>query len=303
MIIAQVINSDSMDLNVSSTAINSCTFKGISPERVAGGCFGLSQCNYEEKALVSDGVDSYENDKTTFLLSRVFSTDTIVFEIQKDGERVADASAAHGTFYDFGALANGDLKGVIIDWFKVKSLYGYGKYNIVTKHSSLGVDLEIKSHCFRVMEFSACTADKTIKIESNLSGCINEYLNLGSSVIYQSTRINGAFIEDLPEFEKAEYEKSNGDKHHYSATFSKKYKLVTRLLIPEVFDYLHLNHFLANNIFITDYNTLKVGKFIELPVSFEGVPRYGTHKHVGSNNYVYEFTDLNEKYTKQNSCC
>ncbi len=303
MIKTQVANSDSMDLNVSATAALSCTFKGVSPARVLAGCFGLSQCGHVEKALVSDGVDNFNNDKTMFLLSRVFGTDTIVFEIHKNGVKVADATAAHGTFYDFGSLANPDLKGILIDWYKVKNLFGYGKYNIVTKHTSLGEDIEIESHCFQVAEYSECIADGTVKIESNLSGCINEYLDLGNSIIYQSTRIRGAFVEDLPEFEKTDYQKANGEKHNVKATFSKKYKLITRLLIPEVFDYLHLNHFLANAIYITNYNTRKVGTFIDLPVAFEGVPRYGTHKDVGANNYVYEFTDKNEKYTKQNSCC
>ncbi len=133
--------------------------------------FGSLSCNYIEYVFC-DSSNEVDNDKSSFLLRKATNTDTIVFEIWKSGVKQADIT--DDTFGDFYPTFDEQplYTGVIIDWQKVKDVYGFGCYTIVASQNIASVDSTFTSRCFKILPFNAVYADKTVRIESYQKGNI-----------------------------------------------------------------------------------------------------------------------------------
>lgn len=262
-------------------------------------CFG--ECDYIETAFVKNGGEQWQNDKKSLLWQKIFSSDTITFQLLKSGVVVATLNAdTYGEFYDFGDLINANYKGFVVDWNLVQQAFGYGKYTLKIVHVSLGTTYNIESHTFHVIEFDSWIADGTVRIENYQNGYIVggwDYTNLNW---YQSTRIVGKFGNKKPTLTTEVYQNSQRREEQIQDSIRNTYELVTHLLPSQIGDYLNEDAILSNHIFITDYNIKNQKLYRQFEVRCVGIPEVDNHNKTRVSNYVYEFTDKVQDIVKRN---
>lgn len=262
-------------------------------------CFG--ECDYIETAFVKDGGDVWQNDKKSLLWQKIFSSDTITFQLLKSGVVVATLNAdTYGEFYDFGDLYHATYKGFVVDWNLVQQAFGYGKYSLKIVHVSLGTTYNIESHTFHVIEYNSWVADGTVRIETYQNGYIVggwDYTNLNW---YQSIRIQGKFGNKKPTLTTEVYQTSTRREEQIQDSIRNTYELITHLIPSQIGDFLNEDAILSNFIFITDYNIKNQKLYRQFEVRCVGIPEVDNHNKTRVSNYVYEFTDKVQDIVKRN---
>lgn len=295
-------NTNPLELAVAASWQTACGVTLISSLDARKNCLCASLCDHKEKAYVQPGGDDFSNDRSTFLYQRFLDTDTLVLELLKNGVVVDALDGDYGVFYDFGDLDNADISGITLSWEAVQAAYGYGFYTVRATLTSIGGALEMSSHCFHLLPWDECHANKSVKIESYLSGCINEYIDLGSSKVYQSTRIEGRMSMEKPDFETINYKKSDRTKKQIQDKVIYNFKLITRALPEAITEYINLNHLLSDEIYITDYNQYNAKVYTKYPVVFAGFKIFEEFTYLNKSAYVYQFQDKVERYIKSTKC-
>ncbi len=258
-------------------------------------------CEFEEVQYVSSDSDWLHNDKKSFIRSKVFASDTIVFTLLKNGAQVAVLnSSTYGDYYDFGDLPNADYKGIVVDWYLVKQAFGYGRYTVLITHTSLGTAYEFTSWKFLVVEYNAERANGSIRIETYQSGVIMsgfDYTGLGW---YQSLRIQGKFGNKTPTAEIDNYQNVKREVMQISTKIDNTYTLNTELLPSHISDYLNEDALLANIIQVTDYNTYNQKLYRRFEITLSNIVNVVNHTDSVKSNYVYEFKQKLDNVIKRN---
>lgn len=271
--------------------------------------FLVCDCTETELSFTDEiGTDGIKNDKSSFLFRKYGAADTVTFELWKAGSKVADVTGdTYGTFYDFGSLGDpltpqSNYKGMLIDWFKVWGVHGYGVYTFVVQQSLLGTASTVTSRNFRLLPYSDFAANGTVKIESYQSGNIIsnafDYTDLIVGGWYSSYRISGIFGFKTPVLESDSYLTSDYVKSQIQDKIKTEYTLRSKLLSPETVDNIVFDAMLANDILVTDYNlnNRTLNKVSVYPTGFEP-----THLPQ-NNNEVYQivFEAKTQNHIKRN---
>lgn len=301
MITTNWINSFPMPLYGMATSQSASVVTAATPEQLYDICPCFGECDYIELAFVNDGGDEYKNDKKSILWQKIFSADTITFQLLKSGVVVATLnSTAYGDYFDFGELYHPTYKGMVVDWNLVQQAFGYGKYTLKIVHVSLGTTYNIESHTFHVIEYNSWVADGTVRIENYQNGYIVggwDYTNLNW---YQSTRITGKFGNKIPTLTTEVYQNSQRREEQIQDSIRNTYELVTHLLPSQIGDFLNEDAILSNHIFITDYNIKNQKLYRQYEVRCVGISEVENHNKSRVSNYVYEFTDSVQNIVKRN---
>ena len=281
---------NNMTGGVSSTLVTYAAYPSFSSGGIAECCLCSCECDYIEKAFVNTIATT--GDRSTFLYPRVRPDDTITISVVKDGE-VIPMTALLGTLY-----STSNLEGAIVDWIRIKNAHGYGYYKVQAVISDGVNSVTLTSHKYHVLEYDFCLTNYTVKIESYISGSINDYLDLGTLEIYQSTRVSGWMERVKPELEQTSYQDSSRTHKQIQDKLIEGYTLHTHSIPSDVANYINRSHLLANRIFLTDFNQNAIESFYELPVRVVGIPNYEELRLVKKAEYTYEFKDRKDKYIK-----
>lgn len=259
---------------------------------------------YEELVFALDGGEWWQNDKSEFITKKLVSTDTILFELYKDGVKVADLNDdTYGVFYN--GFTNQPLYvGYLIDWLYVYLMLGVGKYQVKTNKTILGTTTVEESRIFNLMTYSDEAADNTVRIESYQTGTIKnnpiDYEGLLPNGWYGSIRIAGKFGNKTPKLTKDNYLDYDDVVQQNILTTVNEWTLSTELLPSYVSDKIVYDYLLANSIQITDYTLLNEDVYRRINVLFDEYQEKKNHNFSKMANFVFKFVDKIQNIKKTN---
>ncbi len=251
------------------------------PTVEAAGDFDICafECGYKEYAFASTTSDDFwKNDQSSFLQSKSIDTDTIAYELYRNGSKVADLNDdTYGTFY-----ANFTERplyvGFVLNWQDVLTAFGTGRYQVKSQNTILGVSSEFESRVFQLYPYSDELADNTVRVEFYQNGNILSnplnYQNLVNGGWYQSYRVPGFFGRKTPTLEVDEYLNQNYQSRQIQDKIITEYSYISNLLPSDIFNVLVNDLMLADIIEVTDYNLFNTETFRRVGVkasSFDDV--------------------------------
>jgi len=123
--------------------------------------------------------DVYKNDFYPFILSSPLGTTVTgtLIKIDPNGveTNIVIVDNTYGTFYDSGYFDRAEVWGFVLDWRKVATVSGFGRYrfNITIKNSSSTVIYNEDSPCFELQPWSCETEHSTVRLETTQQGYIH----------------------------------------------------------------------------------------------------------------------------------
>ena len=269
------------------------------------GC-DFSVC-FEEKVFAdSEGTgDFWKADKSDFLFKKVVAADAVVFEIIRNGVKVADGSNALGTLYS--SFTNAPLyAGYLANWTAIFAAFGGGLYNIVISYTSFSTNYKIKSRDFRLYPYNAELANRTVKIESfqkgNIIGSEFDYSLVLADLPngwYSSLRLTGTFGNRTPTLESDDYLNTFYKQVQNRTQIINEFTLETELIPNTILKQIANQNVLANEVFVTNYD-LEADElfrnFAVVPKSFSEV----NHLNRSSVKFAITFQERTQNIIKRN---
>lgn len=262
------------------------------------------QCGvYEEYVFGCPGGEFWQQDKSDFLFRKLIATDTIDFELIKNGVKVADLNDnTYGTYFSTFPSGTEDQQlytGYLLDWSEVYDNHGGGKYVFRAKTTILGVPNDVDSRVFNLVKYSDVLADGTVRIETTQNGNIfgNQFDFTGLNW-YQSVRIPGRFGNPSPVLETRSYTTSTHKRRQIKDTMSREWSLITKKIGWSVAEKLVYNKLIANQILITDYNIDSESIWRRVAVRPESIDKPDISDNV-NKRYEVTFIDEDEVFTKR----
>jgi len=278
----------------------------IVEEEILDFCFCNFECDYQEPVfatLPADASDTIKNDQTATLYRLFDPADTITINLIRNGLDIAVLTgSALGTDFPLGSLVPQPLyRGFLIDWNKVLDAHGSGIYQVRADVVILGTPLQIFTNEFNLTLFSEYTADRTVRIETFQNGNIEssqfDYTDLNW---FQSIRIPGKFWDKQPKFTTENLLSGSRSIIQVQDSVRNVYTLNTELLNSKAANRMIYDYFLANKVFITDYNLFNFEIYRQLEVYPEdyGDATYFSQSRKGI--FEFTFTDKKQDILKRN---
>ncbi len=255
------------------------------PEDVEFDC-----CNdFTYKVYANDSGLDYENDKKDFLfvLNTMFGSAEMNLEKfnTESGEWESIATLANddlGTFHQFGFYINQKNEsyiGYLLDFALVLDNSGVGSYRVkctATLVTSGTVDLYTDVYCLST--FNPDIVDGSVRLEYYRNGFMGDEENdekvmeYGNLNWYGQTRIPGFFSYENDEGTKETIRYQNGQENWTKDEKTLNWILRTKQLFWNAHKLIKTDILQADNILITDYNSLNFGTFIKKKV--KAIPGY-----------------------------
>ena len=262
------------------------------------------ECCYIENVFALVGGENYQNDKSSFLFSKLITSDTIVIELIKpDGTTATITDNTYGAYYSTFS-ANPLYIGFVLDFEKCLQLIGIGTYQIKVTKTILGISYTWYSQYFYLKQYDEMAINKTVRLEWYQTGNIlsNElnYEDLISNGWYQSIRFKGILSNKIPKIITDNYLNEKYQIKQIQNKIYNEYTLETNLLPINISDKLIYDGILANKLLISNYN-LFAEEFVvqrEL-ICDEIVEKKSTYKNKNSI-FVIKFKEKDENIIKTN---
>ena len=259
------------------------------------------ECCYNEKVFASNDNLWWKNDKSSFLLKKILTSDSIIFKLYKDDVEIEVLNTdAFGEYYSFEGYT-----GFVLYWELVYLTHGAGSYQVKADVLTIGVASEWLSQEFCLSLYSDEAADKTFRIESYQQGTIlrsgYNYDELGlSEGWYQSFRITGQFGNKKPSLENDYLMTSDRKMLQIQDKVSYEYVLQTGLIPASVGKILIEDNIIANRILLTDYNLYNTEFFRRVEVYPSAINDVKSYPY--QRNLIYEvaFKDRFDDILKRN---
>lgn len=219
----------------------------------------FKECCYTPNVFADATGIEEQNDFTGIFHKRQINSESCQFILVRNSdnsEYVLDNNT-YGVISNFGTFqSQPNLKTFKLEWSKVLSL-GEGSYTIRKDINIAGITYVEDKRTFNLKEFSYEKADKTIRIEINMNGYLENIDVDFYGVNYQTTlRIGGFFGRKEPKFEKDNIVYKNKKVKQISLKKTNEYLLQTELL-PSCITNLIFNFFIfADEFFVSDYNII-----------------------------------------------
>lgn len=264
----------------------------------------VCECPYEELVFGKAGGQWYENDLNDFLFTKRSSSDTIAFELWKNGVKKADINnTTYGTYYS--TFTEQPLYvGLVVDWQKVLAVEGIGVYQIKSPQTILGNATTFESQLFRLMPYSDELANGTIRIEGYQTGNIvghelNHY-NLLTNGWYYSNRFKGFLKQETPKYIKDNYVNQNYELSQIQETLINNWELELGLIPNILYNKIVKEICLANKILISDYNTYNTDIFRRVNLNFLEISDKKTFRKNKNISLYLKFEDKVQNWIKNN---
>lgn len=233
--------------------------------------------DFIEKAYADPSNDGYKNDFSDFLFRKVAASDTIEFELLKNGVSIAVLNDNTLGEYFNGFAAQPLYVGFIVDWTKVFNTYSGGKYQVRTTSTILGEVEVVTSRYFDVNLFDPLEAYQTIKLETLQYGKFDnsgfDFTDLLPGGWPTSIRIRGSFGEMQPALERDIYEDPSYRDTQNRDEVIRRYSLKISLIPEYLQSRITTEDILANEIFVSSYDVFRDSKltYIKTPISVDAI--------------------------------
>lgn len=295
-----VADSSQMPLELYQTQIQATSY--APPVEITSGdwCW----CNYVCKAILPafSGDTDLTNDKKDFLYARITPADTIVMKLYKEGVLKATlTNDTYGTFYDFGDLTNGNLKGYLLDWGLVHTAFGSGDYQLITTLTVFSNAITIESSYFRLMPYNEQAANRTVRIESYQNGLIESGMDFTGCNWYGQVRVRGHFGNKQPDFVTDNYLSSDRERKQIQDSITNTYTLEILGMSYDEKETFIYQTLLANRLFLTDYSIPNDDKYRKKEVYPDSIEKLTYNKDRPGSHSVIKIRDKKENIIKRNS--
>ncbi len=228
---------------------------------------GLDLCCINELVLADSTNIANQNDIKGFMFQVAASTDTLVMTLQKNNVDVATLDTnTLGTYYAIGSIIyytdQSLMTGYILEWSKVLSVHGIGRYRIKIDYTSFSGLITYYSNYFNLKLFSVDAASGTIRIESYMNGyMMRERMNYKGLNFPDMIRVRGWFGNSEEKLETTNdiYANYLGEKRVVVQRKINQIEIYNLELLPLpkcLADRIRYYHFFANDIYLSDYNEL-----------------------------------------------
>jgi hypothetical protein len=250
--------------------------------------------------------DNYRNDKTAVLYKRLLAVDTIVYTLQKYTTSWNDIDTLNdntwGTYYDFGSIANTDLKGYLLDWNLVLGFEGEGNYRIKIARTILGASDTLYTAVFALRNYSIDLADMTVRLEWTQDGNIIDGIDYTGCNWYQQIRVPGFFGNEQLSKDEVTWKDSNYNQFQIRSDVVKSYSLelgwIPACMVEQFFD----NWLQGVQLLVTDYNIENFDWGLLRKVMFFESIEDTEYKHKERlAKYKLKLTDQLQNHIKKNS--
>lgn len=295
MIIDVLANINPMNLSGISTRQLSSAIAFTQAENEIEYC-SCEDCSFVEYAFYDSTTTEHKNDKTSFLVRRVVSTETWNFKLIKDGIVVATiTNDTYGDYYNFGDLLYSNLKGIVLDWKLVANVFGNGSYFFRIEKVFAGTTTTFDSHEYKVIPYNPEIAVNTVKIESIQNGT---FLGTGWTFRglewYQSIRVTGALRNKQPKLEVQEYVDSSRNRRQLYDKIVNTYTLELRMIPSSVANTIIYNQAVSNEIYITDYSRFAFEVYRKMPIKLADISLAEYYERKRSGSFELTVTDKSE---------
>lgn len=235
-----------------------------------GSSSGITMCYDEpccDKILaLAGGDEDWQNDKASFIYGAAYDNGggvIINMYLQKDNVDIheLDSESPLGIHYPLGTWNNVTAQklysGFEIEWALVLQMFGYGNYS-VRAEILIGENepLEELSECYEVREYNCSLADNSVYFEWVQNGETKfGAFDFTGMNWRQYRRVKGKFAQWKPTIEKDSVLYSNYYEKQVQDSVPNKYVFESELLMYPTTKKLIEDVMLADDIYITDYNT------------------------------------------------
>lgn len=267
-------------------------------------CYCAVECDYVETVFAEIGGAEYKNDFSSYLFKKVVDTDVIMFELWKEGVKVADLNNDdYGTYYP--TFTNQPLQiGFIVSWEKVFSLLGTGLYQFRANFTVLGDTDTFTSNLFRLYPYSDESANKTVKVigrqTGNIKGNSLDFTGLLENGWPFYIRVDGELNLVNPEYTQDNYLDSTEKRLQVQDKLVNNYELLIKQSPASIVNlFLKGAISLANSIEITDYNLFNVEIYRDVELYTQDF-NYEPVKGQRLQDIIVQFSEKTEGTIKRN---
>lgn len=220
----------------------------------------FKECCYIHTVFASTNfTEDFKNDYSSFPFQRQLEAETLEMFLYeyKTGVTHILANDTYGQLFEFGYFeSNKNLAGFRVDWRKVLLTLGTGSYRVIMQANLLGNTEEFNSFPFTLREYSAAAADHTVRIDTVMNGEFKKTgLDFRGTSWRASIRVGGFFGRRTPEYvEDSLITVDTNERDQLSIEQTNKLSFQTNFVPDCIFSEIVDFHFLADKIFMNDYN-------------------------------------------------
>jgi len=220
----------------------------------------------------------------------------------------------YGNFYDVDELKD-NVFGLIIQWYKVVQLYGYGDYsvNIVVKNAATNTIFDKTYPTFHVMPYTCEAVHGTVRIETYNSGYIEggfdyrdlDYGGVPGTIEYGKPKGWGQQIRwygrlSVPNIPTQIDNLSDNYRNllQVQTMIYNEWNLRLDFIQSDVSDQMIYDNLLADYILLSDYNANNVKKYSNVKVSLLSVENTESFLNK-SQNFNIKFVDYKQNLLKR----
>lgn len=226
--------------------------------------------------------DEFKNDYHRPIWRFDASVSGVVLKLYKGLEELAtlSGSSVYGTPYDYGYIANSFNEKLIsynIEWKKVLTLHGQGIYHVKAEVTpSFGTPFTLSDFEFCLKQYNANQVDGTVKIEFTNRAKRGDYqndkkvLDYGKQDVTDMLRLPGRFGYPTAGYEEERNRYNNGSRKYIKDTQKPLLTLTLKPIHAILHEVMRVDVMMADEIFITDYNSTNPLKYNRKSVYKDG---------------------------------
>lgn len=263
-----------------------------------------NDCCYNYLALAHETEnDRYFNDFNSFFYERKETSETCLFKLYDVANDVYYdlTDDSFGEFHDFGTIDNENLQVITIEWQSVLLQLGEGVYEVFRETQILGITTEIKVFNTELRQFTYSLANKTTRLDIEMSGYKLDTVYFGDFVFKDSLRLLSFFGKKQTSIEEERIIYTNYNEEQVTSQGIRTYNYFT-IPIDECYTEKILDFFVfANVISANDYNSLNHSyNYKNKPVIVDAVNDTVYYNNSRKARVSIDFKDFSKNNRKEN---
>lgn len=252
----------------------------VSPVSIPANPFNDCCADFDLKVFADTSGKALQNDVNTVIwwFDAIVTGATLKLKKWVNGAWALQATISdntYGTYGEFAYYTNSLGQNFIslqIEWAKVLAAFDEGSYKVTCTYTNpLGspTTVDLDSHEYCLMTYTAARVDGTVRLEYWLSGTTGDVDNdtllkdFGTLNIYNSFRLKGFFGYPKTTYKQEEIEYETGE-FKYVEDYQTPVFEMTLLLLPFfIHEILRTDFMMADELAITDYNSKNNGSYIQ----------------------------------------
>jgi hypothetical protein len=196
--------------------------------------------------------------------------------------------------------------GFLADWNKIfnDGSGGGGEYYFEITRVIMGVTTIDESIRYKLMLYSDCAANGTVRIETYNTGTILssdfDYTDLLTNGWYQSFRIAGRLMPKIPKLITDNYLSAGYERLQIQDKIENEWELILNPIPAEVSNKIIYDNLLANKIYISDYNLYSEENIKQKEFYCIDIPNKKPFERNRKSSFTIKFTEKLNNIIKNN---